>query len=70
MKKFQYDIWGDTVNIASRMETSSEVERVNISQSTMAFIHDEPSFTFHPRGKVAAKNLGEIDMFFVEKTQA
>ena len=67
VKKFQYDIWGDTVNIASRMESSSVVERVNISQSTKAFIEDNPNFVFHHRGKVSAKSLGEVDMFFVDR---
>jgi len=62
-KKFQYDIWGDTVNIASRMESSGEVGRVNISQSTYEFVsrHFECSY----RGKVDAKNKGAIDMYFV-----
>lgn len=65
VKKFQYDIWGDTVNIASRMETHGEVGKVNISQSTYELIKDDPQFQFEPRGKVAAKGKGEVEMYFV-----
>ena len=67
VKKFAYDIWGDTVNTASRMESSGEVGRVNISESTYAIVKDHPEFAFKPRGKVAAKGKGEMEMFFVEK---
>lgn len=64
IKKFAYDIWGDTVNIASRMESSGEPGRVNISGDTYERVKDQ----FHciPRGKILAKNKGEIDMYFVE----
>jgi class 3 adenylate cyclase len=64
IKKFAYDIWGDTVNTASRMENSGEVDRVNISGSTYLMIKDRFKCTY--RGKVFAKNKGEIDMYFVE----
>ncbi len=67
VKKFQYDIWGDTVNTASRMESSGEVGRVNISEATRALVRDEPGFLFTPRGKVQAKGKGEMEMFFVER---
>jgi len=63
-KKFQYDIWGDTVNIASRMESSGETGKVNISQSTYEKVRHQ--FTCTYRGKVEAKNKGAIDMYFVE----
>ena len=63
-KKFQYDIWGDTVNTASRMESSGEVGKVNISHSTYELIKDDSDFTFESRGKIAAKGKGEIDMYF------
>ena len=66
VKKFQYDIWGDTVNTASRMESSGEVGQVNISEATYALVKDEPSFTFTPRGKVQAKGKGEMEMYFVQ----
>jgi class 3 adenylate cyclase len=65
VKKFQYDIWGDTVNTASRMESSGEVGQVNISESTYALVKDEPGLVFTPRGKVQAKGKGEMEMYFV-----
>ena len=64
IKKFAYDIWGDTVNIASRMESSGEAGKVNISGATYEMVKDK--FTFMHRGKISAKNKGEIDMYFVE----
>ena len=64
-KKFAYDIWGDTVNTASRMETSGEAGKINISQTTYNLVKDKFKFTY--RGKIEAKNKGEIDMYFVEK---
>lgn len=63
-KKFAYDIWGDTVNIASRMESSGEPGRINISGATYELLKD--NFTCIYRGKILAKNKGEIDMYFVE----
>ena len=65
VKKFAYDIWGDTVNIASRMESSGESGKVNISGSTYELVKDK--FMCQYRGKVEAKNKGEIDMYFVAK---
>lgn len=65
LKKFAYDIWGDTVNTASRMESSGEVNKVNISGTTYELIREKFICTY--RGKVSAKNKGEIDMYFVEK---
>lgn len=64
VKKFAYDIWGDTVNTASRMESSGEIGKVNISGTTYELIKDEFHCTY--RGKIQAKNKGEIDMYFVE----
>jgi len=66
VKKFQYGIWGDTVNTASRMESSGEVGRVNISAGTYALVKDEPGLSFMPRGKVEVKGKGEMEMYFVE----
>ena len=63
-KKFSYDIWGDTVNIASRMESHGEVSRVNISAHTYSIIKDQ--FNCSYRGKFEVKNVGEMDMYFVE----
>lgn len=63
--KFAYDIWGDTVNVASRMETACEPGKINISETTYSYIKDY--FICTPRGKIPAKNIGEIEMFFVER---
>ena len=65
VKKFQYDIWGDTVNTASRMEGAGEVGKVNISQTTYELIKNETLFKFKSRGKIAVKGKGEIEMWFV-----
>ncbi len=65
VKKFQYDIWGDTVNTASRMESSGVVGKVNISQDTYELIKNDPLFQFEHRGKISAKGKGEISMWFV-----
>ena len=66
IKKFAYDIWGDTVNIAARMESSGEAGKINISGATYELVKDK--FKCSYRGKVQAKNKGEIDMYFVEST--
>jgi class 3 adenylate cyclase len=63
-KKFAYDIWGDTVNTASRMESASEIGKVNISGTTYELIKDKFKCTY--RGKIPAKNKGDVDMYFVE----
>ncbi len=68
VKKFQYDIWGDTVNTASRMESSGAVGEVNISESTYALVRNEPGLTFTSRGKVQAKGKGEMEMYFVGRS--
>ncbi len=67
VKKFQYDIWGDTVNTASRMESSGEVGKVNISEATYELLKDEPDLAFESRGKIEAKGKGEMEMWFVQK---
>jgi len=64
-KKFAYDIWGDTVNIASRMESSGEAGHVNISEVTYGFVKKQ--FNCRHRGKIQAKNKGSVDMYFVER---
>jgi class 3 adenylate cyclase len=64
IKKFAYDIWGDTVNTASRMESSGQIGKVNISGSTYELIKD--AFHCTHRGKIEAKNKGVIDMYFVD----
>jgi class 3 adenylate cyclase len=62
--KFAYDIWGDTVNTAARLEQSGEPGKVNISETTYREVKNRFDCTF--RGKLAAKNKGEIAMYFVE----
>ena len=62
-RKYAFDIWGDTVNVASRMESAGEIGRVNVSAYTFDLIRDE--FACEYRGKVTAKGKGEIDMYFV-----
>jgi len=64
-KKYAYDIWGSTVNIASRMESNGEPGQVNVSASTYELIKDKFSCAY--RGKIYAKNVGEIDMYFVQR---
>jgi len=67
VSKFQYDIWGDTVNTAARIESSGEIGKVNISQSTYQMIKNDPAFKFRSRGKVKVKGKEDIEMWFVEK---
>lgn len=62
-KKFAYDVWGDTVNSASRMESSGTPGMINISGSTYELIQD--FFQCEYRGKVNAKNKGEVEMYYV-----
>ncbi len=63
-KKYAYDIWGDTVNIASRMESNGEPGKVNISSSTYHQIKEQYQCLY--RGKISAKNIGDVDMYFIE----
>jgi adenylate cyclase len=63
-KKFSYDIWGNTVNIASRLESASEAGKINVSGETFELIKNQVECKY--RGKVAAKNLGDIDMYFIQ----
>ncbi len=62
-KKFTYDIWGDTVNIASRMETAGEPGLINVSAYTYQLIKDY--FECKYRGKIEVKGKGGLDMYFV-----
>lgn len=64
-KKYAYDIWGSTVNIASRMESAGEPGQVNISSSVYDIIRNHYECQY--RGKISAKNIGEIDMYFVKQ---
>lgn len=62
--KYAYDIWGDTVNTASRMESSGEPGKINISGNSFELVKED--FNCEYRGKISAKNKGEIDMYFVD----
>jgi class 3 adenylate cyclase len=62
-KKYAYDIWGSTVNIASRMESNGEPGQINISAATYELIKQDYECTH--RGKIYAKNVGDIDMYFL-----
>ena len=64
MKKFSYDVWGGTVNLASRMESNGEAGKINISGDTYKFIKDK--FNCTHRGQIKVKNQGKFDMYFVE----
>lgn len=66
VKKFQYDVWGDTVNTASRMESSGVAGKVNISKSSYELIKDNPSFQVESRGMVSVKGKGQMEMYFVD----
>lgn len=63
IEKFAYDLWGDTVNVASRMESNGEPGRINISAATYVRVKD--AFETQQRGSIAVKNRGELEMFFV-----
>ena len=65
--KFAYDIWGDTVNVASRMESSGEIGRVNVSEETYDLLKGFNEFEFESRGAIEAKGKGKINMYFVNK---
>lgn len=68
--KFQYDVWGDTVNTAAHMESSGAVGEVNISANTYLLVCDTPDLLFLSRGRVSAKGKGELEMYFVRNNPA
>lgn len=63
-KKFAYDVWGDTVNVAARMEQAGEGGKINVSEAVMQACGDQFQFTY--RGEIEAKNKGKMKMYFVE----
>lgn len=63
-RKFAYDVWGDAVNVASRMETSGEPDKINISKATYELVKDQ--FQCTPRGLIEVKGRGDMEMWFVE----
>ena len=64
-KRFTYDVWGTAVNTAARLEQACDGGRINISASTLHHIGD--LFEIEPRGQIEAKNLGAIDMHFLNR---
>jgi adenylate cyclase len=66
VKKFAYDIWGDTVNTAARMEQNSSLGKLNVSEATYKLIKDD--FTFEYRGKIETKGKGAMEMYFVNSS--
>ncbi len=66
-KKFAYDIWGDTVNIAARMESHSEPGKINISENTYALIKGDFDCVY--RGEIEARSKGLMKMYFVNKVK-
>ena len=66
-KKFAYDIWGDSVNVASRMESNSQAGRINVSENTFQLIKNE--FHCEYRGEIEVKNKGLMKMYFVESSK-
>ncbi|MCZ6737385.1 MAG: hypothetical protein O7B77_05355, partial [Actinobacteria bacterium] len=62
--KFQYDVWGDTVNIASRMESHGEPDRIQISEATNRLIRDD--FDTAPRGPIDVKGKGTLTTWYLE----
>ena len=65
VNKFAYDIWGNTVNIAARMEENCHPGKINISKATYQLVSHK--FQCHHRGKINAKNKGMVDMYFLEE---
>ena len=61
--KYAFDVWGDTVNIASRMESAGEAGRVNVSAYTYDLVRSRYDGEY--RGKISAKGKGDVDMYFV-----
>ena len=62
-RKFAYDLWGDTVNTASRMESNGEVGSIQISEQTKSLVED--AYIVQPRGKIAMKGKGELMTYFL-----
>jgi len=68
IKKFQYDIWGDTVNVASRMESNCNPGRITISDATYKSIDNITQFAYEDRGAIEIKNLGLQNCYFVNRS--
>jgi len=64
-RRFTYDIWGNSVNVAQRLEEACEPGRVNVSASTLH--HVARLFQTEPRGQVDVKHIGAVDMYFLDR---
>ena len=67
--KYTYDLWGDAVNVASRMESNSEAGRIHISEQFAKSIEQHPEFSLITRGTINIKGKGEMNTFWLEKKQ-
>ena len=65
LKKFAYDIWGDTVNVAARLESQSAAQKINISDSTYQLIKEH--YQCVKRGSISVKNMTDLEMYFVDQ---
>jgi hypothetical protein len=66
IKKFIYDLWGDTVNVASRMESHGEPGEIQITQATYEYLAKTNLFIFAPRGKITIKGKGEMTTYWLK----
>ena len=66
--KFQFDVWGDAVNIASRMESNSLSGKINISKTTYEIVKTISHFQFEPRAPLEIKNYGRLEMYFLDSS--
>jgi class 3 adenylate cyclase len=67
-RKFIYDVWGDAVNVAARMESAGAAGKINVSEAI--YHRTKDLFDFEPRGSVEAKNKGRLEMFFLLRIKA
>ena len=65
--KYTYDLWGDAVNVASRMESNSEAGRIHISEQFAKSIEQHPEFNLIPRGEITIKGKGTMNTYWLEK---
>ena len=66
--RFLYDVWGDTVNVASRLESSSLPNRIQLSSATVALLSDD--FDYERRGSIEINGIGELETFFLSGPRA
>jgi guanylate cyclase len=65
IRKFIYDLWGDTVNVASRMESHGIAGQIQVSEATHALLKGD--FVFEPRGSIPIKGKGEMNVFLLRR---